>query len=270
LKTTSTSTATRAAPRLKTKTIRARKAPRQSARQHHYSADAGTLVRTGISDKRVQAQFGRYVHPEDFLKKLAHTPAQAMVLHALEKNDEFQTLWRWLEDFPGGNPVRFAIQPGLIMDRKERYGGFMGDSLTLVINPSKPEHVENPQMLVDTVVHELVHAVLDVMEESERQELKIPRRPIPQRATDLFHDAHLQALAPNADEFKASVKRKPEARTYLQRAYGSGDSDPVKEFIDVNRATQHFVQRIIDDAFRRTGIGEPHFRDSAAWRKIHG
>ncbi len=268
MKTTGLSTATPPAARLKIKATASRTISR--VRQHHYSPDAGTLVRTGISDKRVQAQFGPYVRPQGFLKKLAHTPAQAKVLQALAKNREFQALWQWLEQFPGGNPVRFAIQPGLIMDRKERFGGFMGDSLTLVINPSKQEHVENPQSLVDTVVHELVHAVLDVTEESHRQELKIPRRPLPPRATDLFHDAHLTALAPNANEFKSSVNRKPEARSYLQRAYGNGDSSPLKEFIDVNRATQHLVQRIIDDTFKRTGIGDPHFRESPAWRSTHG
>ena len=43
------------------------------------------------------------------------------------------------------------MTPGLKMRGVERFGGYFLGSHTLEINPTKPEHVANPEELVDTI-----------------------------------------------------------------------------------------------------------------------
>ena len=129
------------------------------------------------------------------------------------------------------------------------------EPLTLIVNPAKPEHVANPQELVNTVVHELVHASFDVQDAATRQGLTIAPPPLPEGATDLNHDAQFERRFGYPSLEKADWQRTPAAREYLEKNYGDSDSNPKEEFIDVNRAVQSLVQRVVSENLQATGIG---------------
>lgn len=221
------------------------------------SLQAGRVLREKINDARVQRQNGPYVPENEFISRLAQTPEQAKVLGALTQNKEYKALWSWFSKFPGGNPIRFAVQPGLKMDGIERFGGFFGRELLLLVNPAKKEHVENPQELVNTIVHELVHAALDVQDAAKRKGLTITPPPLPEGATDLYRDEHFAEHFGDASPEKADWKKGSKAWEYLQKNYGDSDSTPETEFIDVNRETQALVKRVVAENLAKTGIGHP-------------
>lgn len=218
---------------------------------------AGKLIRERINDARVQSMLGPYVPEEQFVEQLAQTPEQKKVLTALTRNKEFVGLWNWFSKFPGGNPIRFVVKPGLQMGGVERFGGFYTGELALIVNPAKREHVANPQELVNTIVHELVHAALAVQRAAKQRGLTVSPAPLPEGATDLYHDeTFVERFGEAYSADKADYARRPEARAYLEREYGDSDSNPRDEYLDVNRPTQGLVQRVVADNLLQTGIGK--------------
>jgi hypothetical protein len=79
----------------------------------------------------------------------------------------FLALWDYLKSCTATptsdlGPLSLKVTPGLKIRGVERFGGYSPLLRTLEINPTKPEHKANPAELVDTIVHELIHAVDDL------------------------------------------------------------------------------------------------------------
>ncbi|MEW5851817.1 MAG: hypothetical protein AB2A00_23710 [Myxococcota bacterium] len=213
-------------------------------------------LRKGMPDDATIAQtFGQPLIPSHkFLTELGATPAQREVLSTLAKDPRYQALSSYFDKFPGGNPIRYSSVPGLQIRGVERFGGYFPGMGTLAINPAKAEHVQNPQELADTIIHEMAHAAFDVRKRAEANGIKTPPWPLPEGATDLPHDDHF------GNEARSTRMDNPAMaphRDYMDRHYGPGASNPKEEWIDINHGTQQFIVNIIKDNIRQTGHGAP-------------
>jgi hypothetical protein len=216
---------------------------------------SGGLPRVGINDALIQQNLGPFVSDSELFAKLGRTPGQRAALQALQQNKDFAALWNWLVRFPGGNPIRFCVKSGLSVGGTENFGGYLLSSRTLAVDPTAPEHRQNPQELVDTLVHELVHAVLDVEHLAKVRRLDIPPRPFGQEMTDLVNDPKLKTFGLPCRANKSNFANNPKAREYMQREYGDPFAKGAKEYTDQNRATQQFIARIVRDNVAKTHVG---------------
>jgi hypothetical protein len=96
-----------------------------------------------------------------FRAALGTTPQQVAAIDSLFSNAGFLGLWNYLKmcgALPAQDlgPLALKVTPGLVI------GGYNSATRTLEINPTKPEHVTNPTELVDTITHEMIHAVDDL------------------------------------------------------------------------------------------------------------
>lgn len=178
---------------------------------------------------------------DTFLEQLATTEDQAAALAALRGHPDFLRIWEYVRDLPDRYRIRFRAVPGLGRSSGvERFGSW-GDGV-LVINPTHPEHQANPQELMDTVLHEMVHALLDRPHGAGY--------PLPDDALDVRHDDRLRGMwGLGKDEAP------PRLRPYLDAHYGDSASNPEEEYIDINDVSQRFIIKVIQENIERTGIG---------------
>jgi outer membrane protein OmpA-like peptidoglycan-associated protein len=176
----------------------------------------------------------------EFRRRLGARPEQAVVIDALFANPRFRVLWDYLGSCPAlpardHGPIQLVVTPGLRQGGVERFGGYTGGILRkLEINPTKAEHVRNPQELVDTIVHEVIHAVDDV-----------------QAACVAAGGAPSPVAAGTATPATGGLP--PLGTTEL----GPGASNPCAESIDIDIAAQQIVTDVIRENMRTTRIGAP-------------
>lgn len=138
-------------------------------------------------------------------------------------------------------PLHLAVTPGLRIGGVERFGGYDPVRRTLEINPTKPEHQDNPTELVDTITHELIHAVDDLQ---------------PACRAAGSGPAPLAGAATASAPSRASVAGTA-AEQRLNRDQGPGASDPCGEFIDINAAAQNIIVDVMRDNVQVATIGRP-------------
>jgi hypothetical protein len=204
--------------------------------------DACRRRRLGQSAARMLAR----LTPDEFRKNLGSTPDQTAGIDALFKNATFLALWDYLKACPAKpkadlGPLKLKVTPGLKIGGKERYGGYSPLTKTLEINPSKPEHKSNPTELVDTIVHELIHAVSDLEPECKKAGAK--DAPLAGGAT--VHPPKRADVATPAEEKK------------LMEDLGPGASNPCEEFIDINKAAQQMIIEILRNNIKVAKVGTP-------------
>lgn len=204
--------------------------------------------------------------PDRFMKRLSQTPEQEKVIEALFKNTQFQALWSWLEGC--GNkkrdhgPIRLRVRR-VRKDGTEVFGLFKPKRGVLIINPKKREVQDNPLELVDTIIHELIHAISWAL----RSRI-CPDHPQPNPLTrvdralvpDIPPDKQSQAAPPLADvkgQFSANVG--PRENLELKELVRSGPSasDPCQYFQDLNASNQQTIIQILLDIKQETRIGKP-------------
>lgn len=190
---------------------------------------------------------------ERFLRDLARTPEQRRALEALARTPDFVRIRHYVDAYPGGLPLRLRAVPGLRSGGVERFGTYSRGTLT--INPAIAAHEENVQELLDTLVHELVHALLDLP--------RGPRFPLGADVLDAAHDPRLREvedLPVRKDEVK------DELALYLDREYGPSASDPLRDYSDINAGTQRLIVKIIDETLLRTSLG----RETIVFESVRG
>lgn len=179
---------------------------------------------------------------ERFLDDLARTPEQRLALDALRRTPDFVRIRAYVDGYPGGLPLRLRAVPGLRAGGVERFGTYSRGTLT--INPTIAAHRENVQELLDTLVHELVHALLDLP--------RGPRFPFTSDVLDASHD-------PRLDDVEGLPIRRgevaPALGRYLDDDYGPSASDPERDYSDINAGAQRLIVKVIEDTLRRTGLG---------------
>lgn len=179
---------------------------------------------------------------EGFLRKLAKTPNQAKAVRALRRNPDFVRIKSYLERYPSGVPLRLRVVPGLMAHGVERFGTYSQGTLT--INPTIPGHKQNVQELVDTLLHELVHAIL-----------ALPRAggfPLAPDVLDSSHDPRLRGSA--GTPLRRGRLAKPLA-AYLDTNYGPSASNPHEDYTDINAGAQRLIIKVVRHNMARTGLG---------------
>ncbi|HEV7661601.1 MAG TPA: DUF4157 domain-containing protein [Allosphingosinicella sp.] len=184
--------------------------------------------------------------PEKFREKLGSTPNQKTTITTLFSNATFMGLWNYLKTCPAApkadlGPLALEVTPGLKIGGVERFGGYSPLARQLEINPTKPEHVSNPQELIDTITHELIHAVSDL--EGDCAKAGAGASPLGGAATD-------------SGPSLASVKGTPDEDKFLKEL-GPGASNPCEEFIDINSKAQQIIVAVIESNMKSTKIGRP-------------
>ncbi len=181
-----------------------------------------------------------------FRAGLGSTPQQAEAINALFGNAEFLGLWNYLRTCTATpvqdlGPLALRVTPGLTIRGVTRFGGYNPVTRTLEINPTKTEHVTNPSELVDTITHELIHAVDDL--QASCVAAGSPAAPLGGAATG--SPTPLSAIAGDP------------ATLGLLRSVGPSASDPCAETIDENAAAQQIITRVIQSNITVARVGHP-------------
>lgn len=180
-----------------------------------------------------------------FRTGLGSTPEQAAAIDALFGNADFLALWNYLRACKATpaqdlGPVALAVTPGLLIGGSVRFGGYTLATRTLEINPTKPEHLNNPSELVDTITHELIHAVSDL----EGPCTNAGAGPAPLGGAATINPPKRAALSAADD-------------AALTQSVGPGASNPCEEFLDENAAAQQIIVRVIQSNISVTQVGHP-------------
>ena len=184
--------------------------------------------------------------PTEFQQQLGATADQKAAIAALFSNATFLALCHYLKKCTLAKqqdlgPLALKVSPGLKIGGVERYGGYFPGTRTLEINPTKAEHKANPAELVDTIVHELIHAVDDLKDDCKKA-----------GAGDALLAGAATATAPS----RASVAGTPKEQQLMQDQ-GPGLSNPCEEFVDLNKAAQQMVIQIIRENIQVAKVGRP-------------
>ncbi len=181
-----------------------------------------------------------------FIDGLKTTPDQEAVIDALFNDPDFKKIWDYLKNCQ--KVIVLDIRPGLTIDGVERFGGYSGGGRRgrLIINPTKPEHVNNPMELADTIIHECIHAVMDL-----RDDCGYTDYPFSRDIHELYNDPNIQGPPTNEKE-----DADPRDKDYLDNHYGDGASNPDDEYIDINDHAQRLIIRIIRRLMTQTGKGD--------------
>ena len=183
-----------------------------------------------------------------FRSQLGTTPEQAASIDVLFNNPTFKNLLNYLQDCKAEpkadlGPLHLEVIPGLRIGGVERFGGYDPAHRTLMINPTKPEHLSNPSELVDTIVHEMIHAVDDL--EADCVTAGSPPAPLGGAATV------------NPDPLQVRGRATTPEEEQLMRDLGPGASNPCEEFIDINAIAQNMVVEIIAENIKLSHVGRP-------------
>lgn len=231
------------------------------------SASRGTLPSHVISPARPALM---RLSPERFKKRLGRTPEQRTVIDALFNHPTFRKLWDWIGKCEGKRadhgPIKLRVGRAYSDDKQTvgpgvpAFGVFNETRGILKINPNYREAGkrvarENPQELVDTVVHELVHAASWALRTG-----KCPgqQEPLPQ-TEGLVEEDDRRLFVPKEPGYKPKPTDRLPLREELERfeRLGPSASDPCNYFLDIKAAPQEEIVEITDDIRRQTGIGGP-------------
>ena len=184
--------------------------------------------------------------PDEFRDQLGSTPDQKSAIKVLFADKAFLDLWNYLGTCAATpakdlGPLALRVTPGLTSGGVQRFGGYSPASHTLEINPTKPEHKDNPSELVDTIAHELIHAVDDLAFDCKAAG---------------SGQAPLHGAATKISKPLADVKGTAEENRLLADV-GPGASNPCEEFIDINKTAQQIVIEIIARNIKKAKVGRP-------------
>jgi hypothetical protein len=184
--------------------------------------------------------------PAQFRAQLGANNAEKAAIAALFANPTFKALWDYLAACTAGKkdlgPLTLKVTPGLKIGSVERYGGYDPVARALEINPTKPEHLSNPAELVDTITHELIHAVDDLQADCKKAGSK---------------DAPLAGAATAVAPARAELAGDPKEEARLMKEQGPGASNPCEEFIDINKAAQQIIIDVIRENITVAKVGRP-------------
>lgn len=199
----------------------------------------------GRGEVALQLAAGEEIEPaplDRFLGELSTTPEQRRALEALRAHPDWVAIRAYLERPPQREQLELRVIPGLRARGVERFGGYSAG--VLAINPTISGHRDNVQELVDTLVHELVHALL-----------ALPRsEPFP-LAADVLDSTHDPALANLAGRTIRRGNVPERVADYMEREYGPSASDPHRDWSDINAAAQELVRKVVEANLAATGVG---------------
>jgi hypothetical protein len=181
----------------------------------------------------------------------------ATVITELFSSPSFIPLVNYLNACPAGTidfDVRRITQRVRGRD-VDLFGGFSpGSPSSMIVNPHRREHATNPLEMVDTIVHEFLHAILDLNTTCTSAANPFP---LPAAVLDAPRDPELSPLvAAGATSLdRAAVASASNAGTtttsgqnlleYFDKNYGPSASRPETHYVDLNRQGLTLVTSII-------------------------
>ncbi len=180
-----------------------------------------------------------------FIDGLKSTPDQKKAIEALFEDPDFKKIWNYLKNC--AKVIELKSVPGHKPDGVERFGSYRsGRKGTLTINPTKQEHIDNPMEMVDTIIHECIHAVIDL-----QKDCGDTNYPFGKGVTEIYEDSNIKGTKTNK---KKHVD--PRDKDYMDKHYGDGASNPNEEYIDINDEAQRLIIKIIERLMKKTGVGK--------------
>lgn len=178
----------------------------------------------------------------EFTDALGSNSEREQVVEALFRDPEFRAMWRYLEECRAGPPRSMGpINLRIEEDSSRSFGTWHDRTRTLTVSNEHPAYDRNPQELVDTITHEVVHAVDSLTKACQ----EAGSGPPPIGAAG---DAEISMVA--------SVRGTPD-EVRLLRELGPGASYGCTEFLDINAAAQDLVVRVVRRNITATGVGGP-------------
>ncbi|PWT95636.1 MAG: hypothetical protein C5B52_17430 [Bacteroidetes bacterium] len=183
-----------------------------------------------------------------------------IVVDDLFADPAFTPLVDYLNKCPGGT-IDFDVKRHTQMVRGkvvDLFGGFepkVGTPSSMIVNPFRAEHKTNPLEVVDTIVHEFLHAILDL-----DTKCTSPTNPFPLSSgiTDAPHDPELAGLFSSGIRDPLDRKNAAAASAggmtttsgqnltdFLGSNYGPSASRPKTHYVDLNRKGLELVTSII-------------------------
>jgi len=191
---------------------------------------------------------------ERFRQRVGRTDEQKKAIDALFDNAEFIKYWNWLDACGGKGalgPIKLRVRRTW-EDGVQRFGVFKHDSRTLIVNPWKAEAIANPLELVDSVVHELLHAIHWAHMNGKCPGKKPPMEEIeykrPEKPDKKGKNKDKDMEPPDLTDVMGS-----DTEIDLLERQGPSASDPCGEFIDIRENPQLAINRIVSDVGERTG-----------------
>jgi len=181
-----------------------------------------------------------------FKNGLKSNPQQTRLIDALFNQPDFRRLWDYLDRCPGFT-LTLKVTPGLAIGGVERFGGFSPTGPcagTLEINPAKAEHRSNAAELVDTLVHEIIHAICEARDCCRGLDY-----PLQNGETDWYHDP--DRPDPGAPRPRKADPAGPD-KAHAEQHYGDSASDPANEYLDENDKAQELIRKIVDEVLKET------------------
>ncbi len=180
-----------------------------------------------------------------FINGLKTTPDQTKAIEALFNDPDFLKIWNYLKNCQ--KVIELKSIPGYKIRGKERFGGYTaGRKGTFVVNPTKPEHRDNPMEMVDTIIHECIHAVLDV-----QKDCGDTNYPFSKEITEVYEDPNIKGTPTTS---KKHVD--PRDKDHMDKHYGDSASSPNDEYIDINDKAQQLIIKIIRRLMKQTKVGK--------------
>jgi hypothetical protein len=210
-----------------------------------------------------EADTGTGPIPVRFSRRLGRDPEQKAVLTALFNNREFSTLWNWLgncgQQKRDHGPIDVRVRR-VKRDGIEIFGEFNETRGTLIVNPKKLKIVDNPQELVDTIVHEVIHAISWAHRTRicPEQDATLPLLPLGKRAEEIAGREPApdpRALVTVKDKRAEGSARPEDPELKSFHVYGPSASDPCRFFQDIRAEHQQAIIRIVSANISETKIG---------------
>jgi hypothetical protein len=187
----------------------------------------------------------------------AISPDHATVITELFAHPSFIPMVNYLNGCPAGT-IDFDVTriTQRIRGRDvDLFGGFSpgfgGLPSSMVVNPHRREHATNPLEVVDTIVHEFIHAILDLNSTCTSAANPFP---LPATVLDAPRDPELTGLPTAGGDRTAVASASAAGRTttsgqnlleYFDSNYGPSASRPETHYVDMNRAGLSLVTSII-------------------------
>jgi hypothetical protein len=184
-----------------------------------------------------------------FIKALKDiSPDASALIDALFSDPDFLKMWNYLKNCPAVK-LSLEINPDLKDDHGDELFG-QAPAGHLIINPKKHEHKENAAELLDTLIHEVIHALW--LAKNACPDLAWP---LPDDVYDWYHDpdAEHPDNEPETDSPESNDKR--HARTHYGDSPSSG-----KRYIDINFPGQRFICVLVEAALKKTAGGAPDYK----------
>lgn len=181
----------------------------------------------------------------EFTEALSATSDREVVIKALFEDPEFKAMWSYLGECRVGAPKAWGSIDLQILEHHlgEPWGfGLWRDhSRTLLVSDDHPAYDDNPQELVDTLTHEVIHAVTDLA----------------YRCAQAGFGASPLGEAGNAEHSHVSATQATPEEDHWLRQLGPSPGKGCTDYLDINAEAQRLVVRVVRRVIAATGVGGP-------------